>query len=122
MFVRFGVLSLVACFFNPLSEEFTVAFELASKLGSVSKIIDLVGVLFEIVKFFGRTFSEKGPSRDLPKFTFGVEFAKALGLGLSVAILGLEKNAICHEVAEVAELFSPDGADAVDRVIATITG
>ena len=81
-----------------------------------------MGVFFEIVKFFGRAFSEEGPCRDLSKFTFGVEFTKALGLGLSVAILGLQENAIGHEVAEVAELFGPHGADAVDRVIATITG
>ena len=81
-----------------------------------------MGVFFEIVKFFGRAFSEEGPCRDLSKFTFGVEFTKALGLGLSVAILGLQENAIGHEVAEVAELFGPHGADAVDRVIATVTG
>jgi hypothetical protein len=51
-----------------------------------------------------------------------VEFTKALGLSLSVAILGLEENAIGHEVAEVAELFGPYGADAIDCIIATITG
>lgn len=122
VFVRFGLLSSVACFFDPFSEEFTVAFEFVDKLGIVGKVIDLMGILFEIVKFFGRAFSEEGPGGDFSKFTLGMEFAKAFGWGLFVAILGLEKNAIGHEVAEVAELVSTHGPDAVDRVIATVTG
>lgn len=122
MFLRFGLLSLVGCFFDPLIEEFTVAFEFVSKIRIIGKIIDLMGVFFEVVKFFGRAFPEEGPCRDLSKFTFGVEFTKALGLGLSIAILGLQENAIGHEVAKVAELFGPHRADAVDRVIATVTG
>ena len=97
-------------------------FQFVGEPGIVGEVVDLMRIFFEIVKFLGRAFSEEGPIRDLPKLTFGVELAKALGLGLSVAVLGLEENAIGHEVAKVAELFGPHGADAVDRVIATVTG
>ena len=122
VFVRFGVLSLVAGFLDPFVEEVAVVFQFAGESGIVGEVVDLMRIFFEIVELFGRAFSEEGPGWDLPKFTFGVELAKALGLSLSVAILGLEENTIGHEVAEVAELFGPYGADAVDRVIATITG
>ena len=122
VFARFGLLSLVAGFLDPFVEEVAVVFQFAGESGIVGEVVDLMRIFFEIVEFFGRAFSEEGPGWDLPKFTFGVELAKALGLSLSVAILGLEENTIGHEVAEVAELFGPYGADAVDRVIATITG
>lgn len=122
VFARFGLLSLVACFLDPFVEEVAVVFQFAGESGIVGEVVDLMRIFFEIVKFFGRAFSEEGPRRDFPKFTFGVEFTKALGLSLSVAILGLEENAIGHEVAEVAKLFGPHGADAVDCIIATITG
>ena len=76
-----------------------MAFEFVSKIRIIGKIIDLVGVFFEVVKFFGRAFPEEGPGRDLSKFPFGVVLTKARGLGLSVAILGLQANAIGHDVA-----------------------
>jgi len=122
VFVRFGLLSLVACFLDPFVEEGAVVFQFVGEPGIVGEVVDLMRIFFEIVEFFGVAFSEEGPGWDLPKFTFGVELAEAFGLGLPVAILGLEENAISHEITEVAELLGADGADAVDRVIATVTG
>lgn len=85
------------------------------------EIFNLMRILFYIIEFFSRAWTEKDLVRQGWESARCMTLAEKYDVVTVVTILRLEEWAVGKEIADVAISFAADAAYVVDRVITAIT-